>query len=135
MSDAPAPPSPPRRTRLLWTLLGAMVLVGLMPLVVSHYFLIGINRDSLETLEKKYLSRSAVSVAAELENLVTNNRQQLQQIAASMRTMRTVLPAGVDPFQYAAQTKWVADYVTPDGDLAALRAVNAAGQGAEAIPA
>ncbi len=134
MSDASSE-RPPRRTRLLWTLLGAMVLVGLLPLVVSHYFLIGINRDSLETLEKKYLSRSAVSVAAELENLVTNNRQQLQQIAASLRTMRNVLPAGVDPFQYASQTKWVADYVRPDGDLAALRAVNPAGQGAEAIPA
>jgi HD-GYP domain-containing protein (c-di-GMP phosphodiesterase class II) len=134
MSDASSEPAP-RRTRLLWTLLGAMVLVGLLPLVVSHYFLIGINRDSLETLEKKYLSRSAVSIAAELENLVTNNRQQLQQIAAGLRTMRNVLPAGVDPFQYAAQTKWVADYVNPDGDLAALRAVNPAGEGAEAIPA
>src|ERR1051325_11037422 len=135
MSDTSSPETVSRRPRLLWTLLGAMVLVGLLPLVVSHYFLIGINRDSLETLEKKYLSRSAVSIAAELENLVTNNRQQLQQIAASLRTMRDVLPAGTDPFQYAAQTKWVADYVTEDSDLAALRAINTAGQGAEAIPA
>src|SRR5688572_8715022 len=63
MSEAPTPPPPSRRRRLLWTLLGAMVLVGLLPLVVSHYFLIGINRDSLETLEKKYLTRSAVSIA------------------------------------------------------------------------
>src|ERR1044072_2344520 len=45
-----------RRPRLLWTLLGAMVLVGLLPLLVSHYFLIGINPDSLDTLEKKYFS-------------------------------------------------------------------------------
>jgi HD-GYP domain-containing protein (c-di-GMP phosphodiesterase class II) len=135
MSDTSSPETVSRRPRLLWTLLGAMVLVGLLPLVVSHYFLIGINRDSLETLEKKYLSRSAVSIAAELENLVTNNRQQLEQIAASLRTMRDVLPAGTDPFQYAAQTKWVADYVTEDSDLGALRAINTAGQGAEAIPA
>lgn len=137
MSDASAPPDsrPSRRPRLLWTLLGAMLLVGLLPLVVSHYFLIGINRDSLKTLEQKYLTRSAVSISAELENLVSNNRQQLQQIAAALRTMRNVLPAGTDAFQYAAQTKWVADYVTADSDLAALRAVNPAGQGAEAVPA
>ena len=51
----------PRRARLLWTLLGAMVVVGLVPLVVSHYFLIRINRDSLETLEKKYRGRRSAS--------------------------------------------------------------------------
>jgi len=32
MSDAPAA----RRGRLLWTLLGAMVVIGLLPLVNSH---------------------------------------------------------------------------------------------------
>jgi HD-GYP domain-containing protein (c-di-GMP phosphodiesterase class II) len=133
MSDASAPPPVTRRPRLLWTLLGAMILVGLLPLVVSHYFLIDINRESLETLEKKYLSRSAVSIAGDLENLVSNNRQQLQQIAAALRTMRTALPAGTDAFQYASQTNWIADYVTPDGDLVALRAINTAGQGAEAM--
>src|ERR1044071_371140 len=108
MSDASAPPPVTRRPRLLWTLLGAMILVGLLPLVVSHYFLIDINRESLETLEKKYLSRSAVSIAGDLENLVSNNRQQLQQVAAALRTMRPALPAGTDAFQYAADTKWIA---------------------------
>jgi len=136
MSDThPPEPPPARRPRLVWTLLGTMLLVGLMPLVVSHYFLIGINRDSLETLEKKYLTRSAVSIASDLENLIDANRQQLQQIAATLRTTRNALPAGTDAFEYAAQTKWIADYVTPDGDLAALRAVNTAGHGAEAMPA
>jgi len=133
MSDAPTPPTP--RRRLLWTLLGAMLLVGLLPLVVSHYFLIGINRGSLETLEKKYLTRSAVSIASDFENLVANNRQQLQKVAANVRTTRNALPAGTDPFLYAAQTGWIADYVTPDSDLIALRALNTAGLGAEAMPA
>ena len=55
---------PKKRVRLLWTLLGAMIVVGLVPLVVSHYFLIGINRDSLQTLEQKYLTRSAVTIRA-----------------------------------------------------------------------
>src|SRR3979411_2338870 len=86
-----APPSGSRRPRLLWTLLGAMVLVGLLPLVVSHYVLIGINRDSLETLEKKYLTRSAVGIATDLQNLLNSNIQQLNEIAGSIRIMQRAL--------------------------------------------
>jgi hypothetical protein len=112
-----------RRPRLLWTLLGAMALVGLVPLVVSHYFLIGINRDSLETLEKKYLTRSAVSIASDLQNLLTNNRQQLGSIGGGLVAMKKALPAGTDPFEYTAQTGH-RRLSLPDGDLIALRALN-----------
>lgn len=138
--SAPSPDTPQpdarrvRRPRLLWTVLGAMVVVGLLPLVISHFFLIGINRDSLETLEKKYLTRSAVGIATDLQNLLTNNRQQLAQIAGSLRIMQRALPAGTDPFSYAAETKWIGDYMTGDGDLLALRALNATGQGAQVMP-
>ncbi|HSP14705.1 MAG TPA: HD domain-containing phosphohydrolase [Thermoanaerobaculia bacterium] len=136
MSEGPAPEEKSRRRpRLLWTLLGAMVLVGLFPLVVSHYFLIGINRDSLETLEKKYLTRSAVGMATDIQNLITSNTQQLNEIAGSVRIMSKALPAGTDPFTYAANTPWIGDYVTPDSDLLALRVLNVEGQGAEAKPA
>src|SRR5450755_1981560 len=131
--DTPAPP--PRRPRLLWTLLGAMIIVVLVPLVVSHYFLIGINRDSLETLEKKYLTRSAVGIATDIQNLLASNTQQLNEIAGSIRIMQKALPGGTDPFTYAANTKWIGDYVTSDSDLLALRVLNAGGQGAEAKPA
>jgi HD-GYP domain-containing protein (c-di-GMP phosphodiesterase class II) len=124
-----------RRPRLLWTLLGAMVLVGLLPLVVSHYVLIGINRDSLETLEKKYLTRSALSIATDLQNLLSSNSQQLAKIAGSVRVLRSALPAGTDPFTHAAQSGWISDYISPDSDLLALRVLNTAGQGAEAKPA
>jgi HD-GYP domain-containing protein (c-di-GMP phosphodiesterase class II) len=137
MSAAPEPTPPPaglRRSRLLWKLLGAMALVALVPLVVSHLILIGINRDSLETLEKKYLTRSAVQISNDLENLMVSNRQQLTKIAGSILMMRKALPPGTDPFTYAAQTGWIADSITADGDLIAIRALNAQGQGAEAMP-
>jgi HD-GYP domain-containing protein (c-di-GMP phosphodiesterase class II) len=112
-----------------------MVVVSLLPLAVSHWKLIGINRDSLETLEKKYLSRSALGIATDLQNLISNNKQQLGKIAGSLRTMQKALPAGVDPFTYVAQSGWIADYITPDSDLVALRALNVNGEGAEAKPA
>ena len=112
-----------------------MVLVGLLPLVVSHYVLIGINRDSLETLEKKYLTRSALSIATDLQNLLTSNTQQLTKIAGSVRVLRTALPPGTDPFTHPSATGWIQDYITSDSDFLALRVLNTAGQGAEAKPA
>src|SRR5688572_29243239 len=133
--ETPAAPPPSRRPRLLWTLLGAMILVGVLPLAISHYFLIGINRESLETLEKKYLTRSAVGIATDIQNLLANNAQHLAKTAGSLKLMRKALPADADVFVYAAQTGWISDYISPDSDLLALRVLNSAGQGAEAKPA
>jgi HD-GYP domain-containing protein (c-di-GMP phosphodiesterase class II) len=136
MSEALDPvPASSRRPRLLWTLLGAMIVVGLVPLVVSHYFLIRINRDSLETLEKKYLTRSAIGVATDIQNLLTNNTQQLTKIAGSIRAVKQALPPGTDPFLYAAQSGMIKDYITPEGDLLGLRILPRDGKGAEAMPA
>jgi len=132
-SAAPEPRAPRRfRPRLAWTLFGAMVLVGLLPLVVSHVFLIGINRDSLETLEMKYLTRSAVSIASDLQNLLDTNRQQLSKVAGSVRILKRAL-SGTDPFTYTGQGNWILDYMT-DSDLIAIRAINAHGQESYAIP-
>jgi HD-GYP domain-containing protein (c-di-GMP phosphodiesterase class II) len=111
-----------------------MVLVGLLPLVISHYFLIGINRESLETLEKKYLTRSAVGIANDIQNLLTSNRQQLTKIAGSIRVIKSALPPGTDPFTHAAQSGWITDYMTPDSDFIELRVVDTNGHGAEARP-
>jgi HD-GYP domain-containing protein (c-di-GMP phosphodiesterase class II) len=133
MSAEPEAQTPRRKVRLLWTLLGAMVVVGLVPLVVSHYFLIGINRDSLKTLEQKYLTRSAVTIAADIQNLLASNTQQLTKIAGSVRALRKALGGG-DPFLYVAQTGVITDYITPDSDLLGLRILNRAGQGATALP-
>ncbi len=124
-----------RRPRLVWTLLGALVLVGLLPLAVSHYFLIGINRDSLETLEKKYLTRAAVSIATDIQDLIAANTQQLNTIAGSVVVMRRALPPDTDAFGYIARRSAITSYISPDSDLLALRVLNAAGEGAEAKPA
>src|SRR5207248_7802105 len=135
MSEPSSPPPPSRRGRLLWTLLGAMVVIGLLPLVISHYVLIGINRDSLETLEKKYLTRSAVSIATDVQSTISSNTQQLSKIAASVRAMKRALPAGSDPFAYAAQSNVISDFITPDSEIIGLRILDRRGHGAEAVPA
>ena len=133
-AESPAP-AVKRRPRLLWTVLGAMVLVGLLPLVVSHYVLIGMNRDSMETQSKKYLTRSALSIATEIQNVIASNTQQLAKIASSVAAMKEALPAGTDPFIFMAQRGIIRDFIATDSDLLALRILNNAGQGADAKPA
>lgn len=121
-----------RRPRILWTLLAALIFVGVFPLVLSHYFLIGINRESLETLEKKYLTRSAVSVANDIQNLIQSHAQQLQKVAGGVESIASILPPGTDPFVWASETGVIRNFVSNDGDFLALRILNRAGQGARA---
>lgn len=128
MSD----PSRLRRPRILWTLLGVMLVVGIVPLVISHVRLIQINRDSLETLEKKYLTRSAVGIASDVQNLVTSYTQQLMKIAGGMKSSSSVAPAGTDAFTAPYQTSLISSYTSLDSDLLALRIVNRKGEGAAA---
>jgi HD-GYP domain-containing protein (c-di-GMP phosphodiesterase class II) len=52
-----------------------------------------------------------------------------------VRNVKRALPAGTDPFTYAPETNWILDFMNPDGDLIAIRALNRQGQGAEAVPA
>src|SRR5579864_7986 len=105
-----------RRPRLIWTLLGAMILVSLLPLAVSHYFLIGINRDSLETLEKKYLTRSAVRVATDVQNLITSNTEQHENIANSVRVVKHTLTSDAAAFGYIARHDVITDSLSSDSD-------------------
>jgi len=121
-----------RRPRLLWTLLGALILVSVLPLLISHKVMTGINRDSLETLHKQYLTRSAVGIASDIENLISNYTQQLMKISNGIRIRSALLPPGADP---AASGETVASYTTQDPDILALRIVDRNGKGASAQPA
>jgi HD-GYP domain-containing protein (c-di-GMP phosphodiesterase class II) len=121
------------RPRLVWTLVGILVLVGILPLIVSHYFLIGINRESLETLEKQYLTRSAVGLATQIEAIVASYRQQLGKIAGGIALSAQV--AGGDAFQIAEESGVVGSYVASDPSLVALRIIRTDGSGATAQPA
>jgi HD-GYP domain-containing protein (c-di-GMP phosphodiesterase class II) len=130
-----APASQTRRGRLLWTLIAVLTLVSVLPLLISHFVLIGINRDSLETLEKKYLTRSAVGISSDIQNLVSSYQQQLLKIAGGIQTNSALLPPDADPFVHPMQNAVLAGYTSSDPDLLALRILNRDGQGAAAQPA
>jgi len=117
----------------VWTLLGALVLVAILPLLISHYFLIGINRESLETLEKKYLTRSAVAISSDIDNLSRSYLQQMEKIASGITNAAT-LSRERNPVMAAADSGLIQTYTKNDPDLLALRVVNRDGQGAEVVP-
>jgi HD-GYP domain-containing protein (c-di-GMP phosphodiesterase class II) len=121
------------RPRLVWTLLGALILVAILPLLISHYFLIGINRESLETLEKKYLTRSAVAISSDIDNLSRSYVQQLGKIASGI-TNAAMLSRAADPIVASAGADLIQTYTKNDPDLLALRVVNRNGEGAEVVP-
>ena len=121
------------RPRILWTLLGALILVAVIPLIVSHYFLTGINRRSLETLESKYLTRSAVGIANDVNNFTAGEMDRLQTIAAGINAMAVSLGPGTDPFRYAADQGTISNYLGT-GNALALWMVNREGRGATAQP-
>ncbi|MDX1582295.1 MAG: HAMP domain-containing protein, partial [Thermoanaerobaculia bacterium] len=123
------------RPSIVWTILGALMIVGVVPLLVSQYFLTGINRDSLELLEKKYLTRSAVSIANDIDNLIENNIEQLQNMAAGLKSSAGLLPSNDDPFTYASREGTIQNFISRESDLLALWMVNTQGQGATAQPA
>lgn len=124
-----------RRGRLIWTLIAVLSLVSVLPLLISHLVLISINRESLETLEKKYLTRSAVGISSDIQNLVSSYTQQLLKIAGGIQTNSALLPGGSDPFMHPVQNAVLAGYTSSDPNLLALRILNREGQGAAAQPA
>src|ERR1043165_1228312 len=57
-------PEIPRRGRLLWTLLGAMIVVGLLPLGISHYVISAYLTPDSEILGLRILDRGGKGAEA-----------------------------------------------------------------------
>lgn len=123
-----------RRGKLLVTLIGVLTLMSLLPLLISHWFLIGINRESLQTLEMKYLTRSAVGLSTDVQNLVHSYQQQLLKIAGGIQTLGELMPEGTDPILHPVQNEVIAGYAAADPDLLSVRMLNRTGQGATVQP-
>ena len=83
------------RLRIVTALLVALILVSIVPLALLHFSLIGINRDALETAEKKYLKNSSVTLAESFDTYITNAQSQLKKIADGIRLASSM---STDPF-------------------------------------
>lgn len=122
----PAPGLP--RLRFLTALLAALTIVSVVPMVLSHWALIRINREALETAEKKYLTRSAVMLSADAGTYVLNAQTQLGKIADALKLALAVAPEK-DPFIFVGRSKLLADYIQAEPSFLILRTLDRRGQG------
>jgi HD-GYP domain-containing protein (c-di-GMP phosphodiesterase class II) len=121
------------RYRIVTALLAALIVVSIVPLVISTLTLVKINREALETAEKKYLTRSAVTLAQEVDTYLRNAQVQLRRIADGLALAGSTAPDR-DPFLFDGTSALLADYVGAERSFVLLRALNKEGQGGVAQP-
>jgi len=72
------------RSSLTYPIAATLVLVTVVPMVLVSLILISSNRTHLETVEKRYLGRQAVSLAGEIELFIDVHRTQLEGTARAV---------------------------------------------------
>ncbi len=72
------------RSSLTYPIAATLVLVTVVPMVLVSLALISSNRTHLETVEKRYLGRQAVSLASEVSLFIDGHRTQLESTARAV---------------------------------------------------
>jgi HD-GYP domain-containing protein (c-di-GMP phosphodiesterase class II) len=78
--------SSPHRTKLLYHILGVLLLVSVLPLTYYGWKQIRFNRELLETKERIHQSTIAESLASEISRFVDSYREQLQMLATALES-------------------------------------------------
>jgi putative nucleotidyltransferase with HDIG domain len=75
------------RSSLTYPIAATLVLVTVVPMVLVSLLLISSNRTHLETVEKRYLGRQAVSLASEVSLFIDGHRTQLESAARAVASV------------------------------------------------
>jgi HD-GYP domain-containing protein (c-di-GMP phosphodiesterase class II) len=121
------------RIRLFALFVAALAAVSLAPLLISDWALIGRNRDSLETMEKKYTARSAAGLAESISNFYRSSEEQLDTLADTMKLSEAL--SGRNPFTAAAASGILPEFVKGRSTFLALRVIDTEGHGGSIGPA
>jgi len=115
----------PRRPklRIVTALIAVLVVVSIVPLALSAVRLVSINREALETAEKQYLTRSAVTLSDGIESYVRRMVSQVTKIGDGLELARAVAP-GTDPFAFVGRTALIARYRDAEPSILVLRALD-----------
>src|SRR5678815_288202 len=70
-----------RRVRLVWTLLAVLLVTALVPLFLTAYKLIEINRESLEAASREYQLEVAAAIVQDLNGVLSASMDQLTSTA------------------------------------------------------
>ena len=84
------------RTSLTYPIAATLVLVTVVPMVAVGLALISSSRTDLETVERRYLVRQAVSLAGEISLFIEGHRTQLASAARALAAADTIDAEGFD---------------------------------------
>ena len=118
---APVPRRP--RLRIVTALIGVLVIVSIVPLALSAIRLVSINREALETAEKQYLTRSAVTLSDGIEAYLRRMLVQVTKIGDGLELALAVAP-DKDPFAFVGRTALIARYRDAEPSFLVLRALD-----------
>ncbi len=115
----------PRRPRLriVTALIAVLVVVSIVPLALAAVRLVSINREALETAEKQYLTRSAVTLSDGIESYLRRMLVQVTKIGDGLELALAVAP-GTDPFAFVGRTALIARYRDAEPSFLVLRALD-----------
>lgn len=120
------------RIRLFALFVAALAVVSLSPLLLSDLVLIGRNRESLETMEKKYTARSAAGLAQSISNFYRSSEEQLDNLADTMKFSEEL--SGRNPFSTTAESGLLPEFVKGRTTFLALRLIDHEGRGGSIGP-
>jgi HD-GYP domain-containing protein (c-di-GMP phosphodiesterase class II) len=111
------------RLRIVTALIAVLVVVSIVPLALSAIRLVSINREALETAEKQYLTRSAVTLSDGIEAYLRRMLVQVTKIGDGLELARAVAPHR-DPFAFVGRTALIARYREAEPSFLVLRALD-----------
>jgi HD-GYP domain-containing protein (c-di-GMP phosphodiesterase class II) len=120
-----------QRPRLLWLVLGAMLLVSVLPLWLYHRQVLRLSQEKLTDTESVQQTAMTRSVGEELQSFDDNLRQQLiseRQILAVTGLLEQV----DNPVQSPQVTRLLENFVASNPNILYLTAVGREGRGAGA---
>jgi putative nucleotidyltransferase with HDIG domain len=109
------------RSSLTYPIAATLVLVTVVPVVLVGWRLAAYNRENLETIEKQYLTRQAVSLAKEVSLFFSSHRIQLTSTVSALQAGNQVAEE--------AYTTLLQGLAQEGQSFVYLRIINTRGQG------
>jgi HD-GYP domain-containing protein (c-di-GMP phosphodiesterase class II) len=117
-----------KRGKILYSILILLIAIGLIPLVISDWKLIGINRDVLQTKEKEMQQNITSSIARMISLYLEGQKEDVRNIALSVRdNIRT--PRGLSSMSARAQQNLLAGYLERHPDIRKIILLDNEGRG------
>jgi len=120
-----------QRPRILWMVLGAMLLVSVLPLGLYHRQVLQLSQEKLTDTESLQQTEVTRSVAEEIQLFDTNINQQLisdRQILA----LTDLIGSVNDPVKAPQLTRLLENFVSSDPNILYMTAVGVDAKGADA---